>query len=100
MQEAKILNRVIRATETGWEYESDQRHAEIILEQLGLADDKTKPLGTPGVEETTSKHGDVREAVGKLLTQEMASQYRAVVARAQYIAQDRSVIPSRSSAAG
>ena len=30
--EAKILNRVIRAVPTGWEYECDQRHAEIIIE--------------------------------------------------------------------
>ena len=30
--EAKILNRIIRAVPTGWEYECDQRHAEIVLE--------------------------------------------------------------------
>ena len=28
--EGKILNRVIRATPEGWEYESDQRHVEAI----------------------------------------------------------------------
>ena len=50
LREAKILNRVIRATQQGWEYECDQRHVEIILEQLGLTE--AKPLGTPGVEET------------------------------------------------
>ena len=32
VREAKILNRIIRAVPTGWEYECDQRHAEIILE--------------------------------------------------------------------
>jgi hypothetical protein len=32
VREAKILNRVVRAVPAGWEYECDQRHAEIILE--------------------------------------------------------------------
>ena len=50
LREAKILNRVVRATEDGWEYECDQRHVEITLEQLGLTE--AKPLSTPGVEET------------------------------------------------
>ena len=35
LRESKILNRVVRATRDGWEYESDQRHVEIIVEQLG-----------------------------------------------------------------
>ena len=38
LREAKILNRVIRATPEGWEYECDQRHVEIILEQLKLTE--------------------------------------------------------------
>ena len=29
--EARILNRIVRATDDGWEYECDQRHVEIIL---------------------------------------------------------------------
>jgi hypothetical protein len=47
LREAKILNRVVRATQDGWEYECDQRHVEIILEQLDLV--QASPLGTPGV---------------------------------------------------
>ena len=35
-REARILNRLVRATRDGWEYECDQRHVEIILEQLIL----------------------------------------------------------------
>ena len=31
VREAKILNRIIRATPDGWEYECDQRHAEIMI---------------------------------------------------------------------
>ena len=33
--EAKMLNRIIRATPEGWEYECDQRHAEIMIEAMG-----------------------------------------------------------------
>ena len=66
---------MIRATPQGWEYESDQRHVEIILEQLGLNVDNTKPLSTPGVEETTSRHGDMQGTADleRLLKEEMVS---------------------------
>ena len=32
-REGKVLNRVIRVTDDGWEYEPDQRHAEIIIDE-------------------------------------------------------------------
>jgi hypothetical protein len=31
VEEARLLNRIIRRTEDGWEYEADQRHAELIV---------------------------------------------------------------------
>ncbi len=31
LREARVLNRVIRVTDEGWEYEPDQRHADIIV---------------------------------------------------------------------
>ena len=40
VREGKILNRVVRATDAGWEYECDQRHVEIILEDLCLTEAK------------------------------------------------------------
>ena len=72
--EAKILNRFIRAVPTGWEYECDKRHAEVILEELDLK--KCKPVGTPGVEETLKRStGD--EAHGAIpLSLAMATKYR------------------------
>ena len=89
VKESKILNRVVRATNEGWEYESDQRHVEIIVEQLGVAN--MKPLSTPGVEETTdSKLADKIPAAQ--LSSEQATQYRAIAARANYISQDRADI--------
>ena len=36
MKSVRILNRVITWTDQGIEYESDQRHAEIIIKQMGL----------------------------------------------------------------
>ena len=48
VSEAKILNRVVRAILEGSEYECDQRHAEIFLEELQMVG--CEPLGTPGVE--------------------------------------------------
>lgn len=35
-KEARVLNRVIRFTEQGWEFEADQRHAEIIAKEIDM----------------------------------------------------------------
>ena len=67
-REVRILNRVVRAVKGGWEYEADQRHAEMIVEELGLRE--AKGVGAPGedemkweVEENDEELGDgeVRE---------------------------------------
>ena len=87
VKEARILNRVVKATSDGWEYECDQRHVEIIFEQLELQD--ANPLGTPGVEDATTVG---EEADEQPLPADLASLYRAITARANYIAQDRSDI--------
>ena len=89
-REAKILNRVIRATQDGWEYECDQRHVEIMLEQLGLT--TATPLGTPGIEETKDKGTDSTDTKPVPLDADAASLYRAITARANYISQDRADI--------
>ena len=34
--EGQVLNRFIRCTEAGWEVEADPRHAELVVEQLGI----------------------------------------------------------------
>ena len=39
-----ILNRIIRVTQRGWEYEPDQRHADLILREMHAENMKpTKP---------------------------------------------------------
>ena len=45
--EGNVLNRVLRCSKDGWEMEADSRHAELVVEQLGLKDDKG--IGTPGL---------------------------------------------------
>ena len=47
-KEITVLNRVIRWTETGLEYEADPRQAERLLEGIGL-DDGCKVAATPGL---------------------------------------------------
>ena len=82
--EAKILNRVIRAVPGGWEYECDQRHVEIILEELQMQE--CKPVSTPGVEEVLKRTVE-QEAHGTTpLSPAAATQYRGLTARANYIA--------------
>ena len=49
VREARVLNRILRIAERGWEYEPGQRHAEMIVEQLGLKD--AKAVETPTEEE-------------------------------------------------
>ena len=49
VQEARILNRVIRVNQSGWFYEADQRHAELIVKALNL--EGAKGVATPGEEE-------------------------------------------------
>ena len=49
VQEARVLNRILRITSNGWEYEPDQRHADMIVEQLGLKE--AKAVDTPTEEE-------------------------------------------------
>ena len=51
VKEGKILNRIVRATILGWEYKCDQRHVEVLVEELGLGG--AKPLSSPGVEGET-----------------------------------------------
>ena len=79
--EGRILNRVIRCTEQGWEYEPDQRHAELMVKELGL--EGANSVATPGERLKDSEVDDVE------LDAQRATQYRQITARANYLAQDR-----------
>ena len=76
----RILNRVIQWTDSGIEYEADQRHAELIVQQLGL-NPTSKPANVPSVQCTKSDEEPLEPSD--------AVMYRALAARANYISQDR-----------
>ena len=134
-RQVRILNRVISWTDDGIQYEADQRHAEVVIRQLGL--EGAKPVSTPGSRDdagklsapataatttttTTSQHHNddaaatttstttsrrnIDDGAGTttttttprrdnddevLLAGEEATLYRAIVARLNYLAQDR-----------
>ena len=81
-KEVRILNRIVRRTERGWEYEADQRHAEIIIEATRMG--SANGVKTPG-EDPKEGEGEENEELG----QEESTKFRALAARANYLAADR-----------
>ena len=63
-------------------YESDARHAEIVIKQLELQGKETKPVATPGVKEPLSDNSPK-------LSPKDQSLYRSMTIRLNYLAQDR-----------
>ena len=41
------MNMILRANDAGWGVKADPRHAELVVEQLGLTSEKA--VATPGV---------------------------------------------------
>lgn len=78
------MNRVV-----GWDnvkglvFEADPRHTEIIIEQLNLKG--AKPVSTPG----TKEEGNTTQDCQSELSEQQASQYRAITARCNYITPER-----------
>ena len=81
-REIRILNRIIRISTQGLEYEADPRHQEIILNELGL--DNAKGVSVTGTKDAPKQPGGEQ-----LLTGSRATHYRAVTARINFLAQDR-----------
>ena len=86
LRESRILNRIVRWTPKGWEYEADQRHAELIVKTMGL--EKGKPVSTPGEEEPAGKLEDNDKSLGP----KEATLYRMVAARTNYLSSHRTDI--------
>ena len=82
-KEIRILNRVLRITTGGLEYEPDVRHVETIIQELGLQG--SNGVNTPGTKQKF-------EEEPRYLDAEQATRYRGLVARANYVAQDRADI--------
>ena len=77
-----ILNRVIRWTATGIEYEADPRQVERMLEENSL--EGANSVATPGIKLLATQIADDNE-----LPENEVTGYRARAARANYLAADR-----------
>ena len=82
LREGKVLNRILRVTELGWEVEADPRHAELVIEQLGPSQEK--PAITQGI--SGSKEDDLPE--DEPLRGADITSYRGVTARCNYLGPD------------
>ena len=74
-----MLNRVVRWTDKGWELEADLRHAELIVEQLGLS--TANSVSKPGTSTMEDDDDDDDEDNIELLSSAEATIYRAITAR-------------------
>ena len=79
------MHRIVRATSSGWKYEFNQRHVEVILEEVELK--SMRALSIPGVDE--AKKTEEKEKPSPPLEPKAASAYRALAARCNCIAVDR-----------
>ena len=83
-KEIVILNRSLRWTEEGLEYRADDKHVREILKYFGL-DENSKGLSAAVAKESAGEDGGEEEELGA----EKAKEYRALAARANYLALDR-----------
>ena len=79
-KESRILNRIVRVTENGWEYEPDQRHAEIVIKEFGLENAKEVAMPT----EPEKKWEEEENAMP--VEADKATRYRRITARLDYLA--------------
>ena len=79
-KEATILNRIVRWEDGEVSFEADRKHVEKMLEDMKLV--SCKPNLTPGTKEDKTSEDTALEG-------EQVRTYRSVVARANYISQDR-----------
>ena len=80
VREARVLNRVFRVTDDGWEYEGDQRHADLRVQETGA--EKMSTLTHPGGDKKAMVE---EENFGELAGAE-TTRFRAVAARSNCLA--------------
>ena len=78
---ADILNRVVELRDDELWREADPRHVEKMLEDIGL--EECKPGVVPGTQRAEEQDGELE------LDRETAWKYRSIVARVNFLAQDR-----------
>ena len=83
VSEARVLSRILRVSRHGWEYEGDQRHAELTVKALNL--ENAKSVSTPGEDQKAERE----ETDLELLDPFKASEYRQLAARTNFMTLDR-----------
>jgi hypothetical protein len=81
-KEATVLNRIVRWTEDGLEYEADPRQAEKLLRECGL--EGASAVATPGVRPSAEQLSADKDLITGLHTA-----FRGSAARGNYLANDR-----------
>jgi len=81
-KEGMILNRVVRWSDNGIEWEADPRQSEKLVSECGL--DGSKSVATPGVRIPASE-----ALADRPLDKKLHTPFRGAAARANYLAQDR-----------
>ena len=81
--EARVLNRILRVTPQGWEYEPDPRHIDLLIDGLGLKE--AKAVSTPGEDDRKWEE----EENAKDLPAGQAKIFRGHAARLNYLSTDR-----------
>ena len=83
-KEATVLGRIVRWHHWGYEYEADEKHRRLLLERFGL-EGRSKALEHNGEADS----GDpIDEEQDELLGWSEATEYRAAVARLNFLGQD------------
>ena len=81
-REDKYLNRLLRWTPGGWEFEGDPKHARLLAQEWNMEHCK-------GVQTPSTKEGRERLGVGELLADAEATRVRRAIARLNYMSLDR-----------
>jgi hypothetical protein len=80
----RVLSRVVRRAADGYDWDADQRHAELLIAGVGLLPD-SRPLSHPGRKLASTELNTEPEP----LEGQAATEFRALAARASFLASDR-----------
>ena len=81
-KEARALNRIVRWTDEGIEYEADPRQSEKLVSECGLESSNT--ISTPGIRQTAKEIAEDQPLPARLHTA-----FRGAAARGNYLSADR-----------